>query len=70
MVVLICLLIAVSLSLGVSTLKFYRLAKRPVPPPSQDLQDFMRDLMNGGGVVQIKVINPTDIYLRSPRMRK
>lgn len=34
---------------------------------SRDLQEFMLDLMKGDGLVRVTRVNPSDIFLRSPR---
>lgn len=36
-------------------------------PENQDIQGFLLDLMNGGAVLSIKPINPSDILIRHKR---
>jgi len=37
---------------------------------SRELQEFMLDLMRGDGLVKVTRVNPSDIFLRSPRDRR
>lgn len=37
------------------------------PQDSYELQQFLGDLMSGGGIVEVRRIAPTDVFVRSPR---
>ena len=46
----------------------YSQKRKPVKPPeSIELQDFLGDLMTGGGLVHVSRVDPQNVLLRSAR---
>jgi hypothetical protein len=66
-------LLALSLNLILLAIISYLIfKKKPQEPQSKkeltsDASDLLRDLMNGGAIAVVKVIDPSSIFLQSPR---
>lgn len=60
---------AISVFLNFTLLALYFRAKKQKHKrsDSRELQEFMLDLMQGDGLIRITRVNPSDIFLRSPR---
>jgi hypothetical protein len=66
--VVICLQFSIIAALLYRLVKTQKLLKQPVP--DETASDLMRDLLNGGAVAVVKVIDPKSIFLFSPRDRE
>lgn len=62
------LAVCLSISIAANAYQAYR-AKTNKKKPALDLtaQDLLRDLMRGGAVVRLEVIDQSQLFLRSPR---
>ena len=63
------LLAALSITNALTLFYLFKLRskiKKPREVKSQELTDFMRDLLRGGGCVTVRV-NPEHLMIRSPR---
>lgn len=54
------------LSLGLNAFLFFK-SKSPKPQQTYDVRELLHDLTLGGALVQIKRVDPNDVFLRSPR---
>jgi hypothetical protein len=64
----ITLSFALALSLGGNLALFLKLKKSiKAPAPTQDAKDVLASLMQGQAIVQIRVMDPENLMLRSPR---
>lgn len=57
-----------NLGLGIYALRLIKKLKKPVP--DQSATELLRDLMNGGAVTVLSVVDPKSIFLHSPRSRQ
>jgi hypothetical protein len=53
--------------LALSLLKIRRIKKAPVVTHTKDAHKLMSDLMNGGAITVMKIIDPDSMMLKSPR---
>jgi hypothetical protein len=63
---LLALLLIVSIGLNAWLYKLSR-AKAKAPQPTVEASDMLRDILNGGATVQIKVLDSANLMMRSPR---
>jgi hypothetical protein len=55
-------------SLSFNAFLFFRLKhSKKQPAPTLDAQTLLHDLMQGGAVLRITVLNPEGLFLRSPK---
>ena len=59
--------LVLNVGLLVLSLRLYKKHKTKPPKDSLELEDFLADLMNGGGLIRVQRINPSDVLLRSRR---
>ena len=65
----ISLIVSVACNLGLLTWIVLKKQKPVVRPESYELSEFLKDLMNGSGLVRVQRISTSDVILRSPRPR-
>lgn len=63
----ILLSVSLTASLCANAFLIFIYRKKPKKTQSQELQEFLGDLLSGPGIVAVSRIDPTSILLRSPK---
>jgi Na+-transporting NADH:ubiquinone oxidoreductase subunit NqrC len=67
MIISVILTVTLVGSILLNAHQYRALRQKPQRQETYDVKELLADLLSGDGLVQVRRISPTDVFLRSPR---